>query len=250
MTDEEIQRKAIDAALKAGLKSMPKRERGARPDPRALCAAEKYAVRINKFLSNGEGHCAHERVQAAKSGYIDGWEGRHAAGPPLPSAEKAMNDELLSQGLHEAFCIVRDYSVEERGQCNCRLRNSPAGPPESPAPPASPPPEGEIPARVREIHTDSGLRTFFYSVDSASFEMSEKLAAVENTGVDIGREYLSLFEHIHLLAEAKQQGRVEGARELANYLEDLTILSMTSEEIMWAKVHSMESPTPSKGAME
>ncbi len=38
-------------------------------------------------------------------------------------AGKRDDDELLSEGLHEAFCIVRDYSVEAKGQCNCRLRN-------------------------------------------------------------------------------------------------------------------------------
>jgi hypothetical protein len=38
-------------------------------------------------------------------------------------APKDWNDKLLSAGLHETFCIVRDQSQEIVGTCNCRLRN-------------------------------------------------------------------------------------------------------------------------------
>lgn len=99
------------------------------PDPRAISAAEK---RIDTIFAQFDPRTEQLTMKHHLYQLVHDLQARHAAGPPLPSAEKAMNDELLSQGLHEAFCIVRDYSVESRGQCNCRLRNSPAGPPESP----------------------------------------------------------------------------------------------------------------------
>ena len=56
------------------------------------------------------------------------------------------------------------------------------------------------------------------------------------------KEYLSLSEHEELLAEAVAAAKADGARELANFIEDQCYTSGTfGENEMWRKVHEMET---------
>lgn len=153
-------------------------------DPRALCAAEKH---LEMVLKREGGPGQHSNVIVVEA-YQTGWAARDAAGPPESPAEEDDTPPCLPGKKVGTF--VGKFVPE----------------PVSPAPPASPPPEGGFANKA------VALPRLFVHEPWASQSPSASTFERPN-GCKFCHEYLSVIECNATLAEAKQQGRVEALEE-------------------------------------
>lgn len=117
-----------------------------------------------------------------------------------------------------------------------------AGPPESPVPPASPPPEGGFANKA------AALPRLFVHEPWASQSPSASTFERPN-GCKFCHEYLSVIECNAALAEAKQQGRAEAFLEVAELAKQDPERYSTVQ--FFAEVRALQCcPTPSKGDVD
>lgn len=140
-------------------------------------------------------------------------------------ATQRMNDELLRQGLHEAFCIVRDSSVEKAGDCNCRLRNP------KPAPEAQDGPTDRYgwelllkingKEMVSREEAESNFNAFLEGQD-------ERCADIAHTNANLTAENIQLYRQVGTLEAQLQTANkaLEDALEEANQSRHLSVVNI------------------------
>lgn len=127
---------------------------------------------------------------------------------------KKVNDDLLAEGLHEAFCVVRDGSVEVVGDCNCRLRN--------------PSLRSQFPPRIRVKILQQNFYKAGYGGDVMLEEHFDKIFPSRFSEAP---QYLSLQEHTALIAEAEKRGRAEAGDSIKELIEALKEAKIEFERI-------------------
>lgn len=193
------------------------------PDPRALCAAEKYSL---DYVQNAVPVQIYQDILKA---HLAGWEARDAAGPPESPAAK-VGQSICEHGNPEPLTCKK-----------CQE-------------PTSQPSEGGI-RRVPGMAPRAFAwrsRRFPFKWIEASFIPPTK-ATQEADCLEVV-DYLCIGEVQTLLAEAKQQGRaVLAQREYESYLGCLRMAEISTKEEFLDYMHRVikqakeSCPTPSKG---